>query len=71
MKEQIIAILEDILEEDNIDINLILDEDNWDSLNVVSFIAEINTNFQIVLDPVEVNGVEKVAELLDLVMRMK
>ncbi len=71
MNDKIIEILEDILEEDGIHSLTELDEDNWDSLNVISFIAAINTPFQVVLDAEKISEASTVGELMELVERAK
>ena len=67
MKAQIYQILEDILEEDGIELTFKLDDENWDSLNIISFIAAINTSFQIVLEAEKISEAETVGALIDLV----
>lgn len=71
MKDKIIEILEDILEEDDINASFELDDDNWDSLNIISFIAAINTSFQIVLEAEKISEAETAGVLIDLVEQAK
>jgi acyl carrier protein len=66
---QILEIIAEILEVEVEEIMLEneLDEDNWDSLAVVTFISEIDSNFDQVIAPTAVNEVKTVAELIALV----
>ena len=67
MINEIIEILEDIIEEDGITDNFILDKDIWDSLNIISFIAAVNSKYGIVLDSEKLSQVNTVSELIILV----
>ena len=68
-KNQILEIIAEILEIEVNEISLdsALDEDSWDSLAVVTFISEIDSNFDQVISPLDVNEVKTVADLIDLV----
>jgi acyl carrier protein len=68
-QSQILEIVAEVLEleVDEVNINTELDEDNWDSLAVVSFIAEIDSNFDQILVPADVRDVKKVSDLVVLV----
>jgi len=68
MSDQIVLnIISDIMEVDSVDLNLELDEDNWDSLAVISFIAEVDSKLGQILDAKSVNESKTVAELVSLV----
>ena len=45
----------------------LIDFKRWDSIAVVSFIASMNTDFNIVLNPLDVDTVNTVGELYELV----
>jgi acyl carrier protein len=66
---QILEIIAEILEVEVEEITLEneLDEDSWDSLAVVTFISEIDSNFDQVIAPTAVNEVKTVADLIALV----
>jgi acyl carrier protein len=66
---QILEIIAEILEVEVEEITLAteLDEDSWDSLAVVTFISEIDSNFDQVIAPTAVNEVKTVADLIALV----
>jgi acyl carrier protein len=68
-QSQILEIVAEVLEleVDEVNLNTKLDEDNWDSLAVVSFIAEIDSNFDQILVPADVRDVKKVSDLVVLV----
>jgi acyl carrier protein len=68
-QSQILEIVAEVLEleVDEVNLNTELDEDNWDSLAVVSFIAEIDSNFDQILVPADVRDVKKVSDLVVLV----
>ena len=63
--EIVAEILECELEEVSLETEL--NEDIWDSLSVVSFMAEADSEFDKTLSPTEVVGVKSVKELLDLI----
>ncbi|MEY8214406.1 MAG: phosphopantetheine-binding protein [Colwellia sp.] len=68
-ENQILEIIAEILEIEVSEITLgnELDEDSWDSLAVVTFISEIDSNFDQVISPTAVNEVKTVADLIALV----
>ncbi|HBF45942.1 MAG TPA: acyl carrier protein [Shewanella frigidimarina] len=68
-QSQILEIVAEILEieVDKIELDTVLDEDSWDSLAVVTFIAEIDTNFDQVVSPSDVGSAKKVLDLVNLV----
>lgn len=68
-ENKILEIIAEILEVEIEEITLSteLGEDNWDSLAVVSFISEIDSEFDQVISPTAVNKVKKVADLVVLV----
>lgn len=67
MQKQVIEIVEDIVEEDSLNVDYQLDEDNWDSMNVISFIAAVNTSFNLVLDAEKVSKATSILELIEIV----
>lgn len=66
---QILEIVAEILEVEVEDISLEseLDDANWDSLAVVTFISEVDSSFNQVIAPSAVNEVKTVADLIALV----
>ena len=71
MENEIIEMLESIIEEDGLTDAFILDEDIWDSLNVISFIAAINSKYRIVLDAEKTSKVTTISDLIILVKSEK
>ncbi|MGF1747123.1 phosphopantetheine-binding protein [Vibrio cionasavignyae] len=65
--QQLIEIVAEIIEIDDVTLDTELNEDNWDSLAVVTFISEADNEFDKVVSPSEVNKVTKVADLLELI----
>ena len=63
--EIVAEILECELEEVSLETEL--NEDIWDSLSVVSFMAEADSEFGKTLSPTEVVDVKSVKDLLDLI----
>ena len=63
----ILKIIAEILEIEEITLSTKLDEDSWDSLAIVSFISEIDSEFDQVVSPSAVNEVKIVADLIALV----
>lgn len=68
-ENKFIEIVAEILELESTEVNLemALDEDNWDSLAIVSFIAEADSEFDKILSPKDVSSVNSVKELFDLI----
>ncbi|HHR5883328.1 TPA: acyl carrier protein [Providencia alcalifaciens] len=66
-KEQVLNIIAEILEVETVTLNTELNEENWDSLAVVTFISEIDSNFDQILSPTSVNKANTVLDLLNLV----
>ena len=65
--ESVLKIISEIIEVDSVDLDLELNEDNWDSLAVISFIAEVDSKLGQLLDAQSVSGAKTVAELVSLV----
>lgn len=68
-ESQLLDIVAEILE---LEVNEIsfetkLDDSNWDSLAVVSFIAEVDSEFGKILSPKDVSSAENIKSLLDLI----
>ncbi|GAM73816.1 hypothetical protein JCM19241_5012 [Vibrio ishigakensis] len=66
-EKQLLEIMEEILEVDDVTLETELNDENWDSLAVVTFISEADNEFDKVVSPSEVNKVTKVAELLEII----
>lgn len=69
--KQLFEILEDILEEDKVDVDFELNEENWDSLNIISFIAAANSSLNVVLNAEKLSEVKLVQDLVSLVEQSK
>jgi acyl carrier protein len=67
-ENQLLEIVAEILEveTDEISLETKLDEENWDSLAVVSFIAEADSEFNTILSPKSVSSAKSVKELFEL-----
>ncbi|EJD6378463.1 MULTISPECIES: acyl carrier protein [Providencia] len=66
-ENQLLNIIAEILEIDAVSPETELNEENWDSLAVVTFISEVDSNFEQVLSPTSVNKASTVQDLLELV----
>lgn len=68
-ENKLIEIVAEILEReiDDISLETELNELNWDSLAIVSFMAEADSQFGKTLSPTEVGGAKSVKELYDLI----
>ncbi|MBQ0269545.1 MULTISPECIES: acyl carrier protein [Providencia] len=66
-ENQLLNIIAEILEIDAVSPETELNEENWDSLAVVTFISEVDSNFEQVLSPTSVNKASTVQDLLKLV----
>ncbi|MCS3455399.1 acyl carrier protein [Aeromonas sp. BIGb0405] len=68
-KTQILEIIADIIEIDveNLTLEMELHDGLWDSLAVVTFISEIDSNFDQLIAPADVSSVKCVADLVNLV----
>lgn len=66
---KLLEIVADILEREIEELSLetMLDDGSWDSLAVVSFMAEADSEFGKTLSPTEVGAVTSVNDLLDLI----
>lgn len=66
---KLMEIIAEILEVDvdELTFNTELNEDLWDSLAVVTFISEVDSNFEKIISPAEVSAVKTVADLVSLV----
>lgn len=68
-ENQVISIVAEILEFDVSDLNLEteLNAENWDSLAIITFISEVDSEFDKVLSPDQVGAASKIADLVKLV----
>ena len=66
---KLLEIVADILEceIDEVSLETELNEATWDSLAIVSFMAEADSEFGKTLSPAEVGAVKSVKDLLDLI----
>lgn len=66
-ENQLLEIIAEILEEDSVELTTELSEENWDSLAIVSFISEVDSEFDIVLAPAKVAEAKLVSDLVNMV----
>lgn len=64
---KLLEIVAEVLEVDSATLETELNEDNWDSLAIVTFISEADTAFDLILSPESVGKVKNVAELAALI----
>ena len=65
--QKLLEIIAEIIEIEEVTLDTELNEENWDSLAVVTFISEVDNEFDKVVSPSAVNKVAKVADLLELI----
>lgn len=67
--QKIIEIIAEIMEVEPSEITLETElcDDVWDSLAIVTFISEVDSNFDLIVSPMEVSTVKTVADLINLV----
>lgn len=68
-EKKVMEIIAEILEVevDELTLTTELNEDLWDSLAVVTFISEVDSNFEKIISPAEVSAAKTVADLVSLV----
>jgi acyl carrier protein len=66
-ENQLLEIIAEILEEDSVQLTTDLEEGNWDSLAIVSFISEVDSEFDIILAPAKVAEAKLVSDLVNMV----
>jgi len=64
---KLLAIVAGILEVGSVDLQTELNEGNWDSLAVLTFISDADAEFDIVVSSEKVVSVTSVAQLLKLI----
>lgn len=69
IENKLLEIVAEIVEVEIEDLSLDteLNEDNWDSLAVITFISEVDSEFDIVVSPSKVAEVTKISDLLELI----
>ncbi|MCR4768696.1 MAG: acyl carrier protein [Bacteroidaceae bacterium] len=68
MKQRIIEIMKDVLEEQNIDINSTQDSlENWNSLRHLNLVSELEDEFDIELEPDEIAEMKSVQKIVDII----
>lgn len=65
--EQVLKIVADIMEIDTVTQDVELTEGNWDSLAIISFIAEVHDQIGKLLEAKAVNEAKTVADLISIV----
>jgi acyl carrier protein len=64
---KLLEIVAEVLEVDCVTLETELNDDNWDSLAIVTFISETDSAFDVILSPEAVGKVKNVAELAALI----
>lgn len=64
---KIIEIVCDVTELENLTLSSSLEILEWDSLAIVSFLSQVDTYFEQVLSPTDVNNAKTVADLVTLI----
>ena len=68
MKEKILTIMQEVLEDETIDITCDQDNcDNWDSLRHLNLIAELEEAFDIEFEPEEIAEMTSFAKVMDFI----
>lgn len=67
VQDKLLEIVAEILEDDDVTLDTELNDENWDSLAVVTFISEADNEFDKMISPSLLNNVAKVSDLLELV----
>ena len=70
MSEKNVKVLEivcDVTELEDLTLDSSLDIEEWDSLAIVSFLSEVDNNFEQVLSPTDVNNAKVIADLAALI----
>ncbi|KJG09218.1 acyl carrier protein [Photobacterium kishitanii] len=72
-ESKLLEIIAEIIEVEIEDISLDteLNEENWDSLAVITFISEVDSEFDMVVSPSKVSEVSKISDLLELIENNK
>lgn len=65
--QKLLDIVSEIIEMDDVTLDTELNEGNWDSLAVITFISEADNEFDKVVSPSQLTKVTKVSDLLELI----
>ncbi|GAB5992009.1 phosphopantetheine-binding protein [Aeromonas enteropelogenes] len=65
--KKLLEIVSEIIEMDDVTLDTELNEGNWDSLAVITFISEADNEFDKVVAPLQLAKVTKVSDLLELI----
>ena len=65
--KKLLEIVSEIIEIDDVTLDTELNEGNWDSLAVITFISEADNEFDKVVAPSQLAKVTKVSDLLALI----
>jgi len=68
-KDEILKIIANTIEVDSVEESLQLNDDIWDSLAIIIFIAAINQDYGKILDPEEVFSAKTAKDLVDMSMQ--
>jgi acyl carrier protein len=64
---KVLEIVCDVTELEDLTLDSSLDIEEWDSLAIVSFLSEVDNNFEQVLSPTDVNNAKVIADLAALI----
>lgn len=65
--KKLLEIVSEIIEVGDVTLDTELNEGNWDSLAVITFISEVDNEFNKVVAPSQLAKVTKVSDLLELI----
>jgi acyl carrier protein len=68
-KDEILKIIANTIEVDSVEESLQLNDDIWDSLAIIVFIAAINQDYGKILDPEGVFSAKTAKDLIDMSMQ--
>lgn len=66
---KLLEVVAEILEVDSVDLDYELGDSEWDSIAVVTFISEADSEFDVIVSAKEVSEATKVADLLKLISK--
>ncbi|EJA7359439.1 acyl carrier protein [Vibrio alginolyticus] len=67
IENKLLEVVSEIIEIDDVTLKTELNEENWDSLAVVTFISEVDNEFDKIVSPSEVGKATSIADLLALI----
>lgn len=70
-QEKLVALIAEILETESVSTDADLADLGWDSLSNLSFIAEVDEQFDVAIDAAELSEAATVADLVALVLKAR